>query len=114
MENLIGQKCVACRSDAPQVTDAEIQMYHPQVPNWKIVERNGEKQLERMFKFKDFDDAIIFTNQVAKLAQEQDHHPKITTEWGSVTITWWTHKIKGLHRNDFIMAAKTDQVNSVG
>lgn len=89
-------------------------MYHPQVPNWKIVERNGEKQLERMFKFKDFDDAIIFTNQVAKLAQEQDHHPKITTEWGSVTITWWTHKIKGLHRNDFIMAAKTDQVNSVG
>jgi 4a-hydroxytetrahydrobiopterin dehydratase len=110
MENLVGQKCVACRRDAPQVTDAEIKMYQPEIPDWKMVERDGEKQLERMFKFKSFDDALAFTNRVGKLAQEEDHHPKLITEWGQVTVTWWTHKIKGLHRNDFIMAAKTDKL----
>lgn len=109
MEGLVNQKCVACRGDEPKVTDAEIKMYQPQVPDWKIVERDGEKQLERMFQFKNFDDAVAFTNKVAKLAQTEDHHPKIITEWGKVTIDWWTHKIRGLHRNDFIMAAKTDQ-----
>ncbi|HKM77940.1 MAG TPA: 4a-hydroxytetrahydrobiopterin dehydratase, partial [Candidatus Bathyarchaeia archaeon] len=51
-----------------------------------------------------------FTNQVGKIAQAQSHHPVLVTEWGRVTVTWWTHKIKGLHRNDFIMAAKTDQI----
>ena len=110
MENLVGQKCVACRSDAPQVTDAEIKALQPEIPGWKIVERNGEKQLERVFQFRNFDAAWAFADQVAKLAQDEDHHPTIVLEWGKVTVTWWTHKIKGLHRNDFIMAAKTDQV----
>jgi len=53
-----------------------------------------------------------FTNQVAKIANDEDHHPAILTEWGKVTVTWWTHKIRGLHLNDFIMAAKTDQLAS--
>ncbi len=110
MEKLIEQKCVACRGDEPQVTDAEIKTYQAQIPDWKIVERNGEKQLERTFKFKNFDDAVAFTNKVAEIARAQDHHPTLITEWGAVTVRWWTHKIKGLHRNDFIMAAKTDAV----
>jgi 4a-hydroxytetrahydrobiopterin dehydratase len=58
----------------------------------------------------DFIKAMDFTNRAAQLANEEDHHPAILTEWGKVTVTWWTHKIKGLHQNDFIMAAKTDQL----
>ncbi len=62
------------------------------------------------FKFKNFVQSLEFTNQVGALAEAEGHHPALLTEWGRVTVTWWTHKIKGLHRNDFIMAAKTDQL----
>ncbi len=103
-------KCEACRRGAPTVTDAEITEYHPQVPEWQLVERDGTKRLERVFKFPNFADALTFTNRVGEVAEEEGHHPSILTEWGSVTVTWWTHKIKGLHRNDFIMAAKSDAV----
>ena len=58
----------------------------------------------------DFAEALEFTNDVGAIAEEEGHHPAILTEWGRVTVTWWTHKIRGLHRNDFIMAAKTDQI----
>jgi 4a-hydroxytetrahydrobiopterin dehydratase len=92
------------------VTDAEITALHPQVPDWQIVERDGIKRLERVFKVKDFAAALAFTVQVGELAEAEGHHPALLTEWGRVTVTWWTHKIRGLHRNDFIMAAKTDQV----
>ena len=71
---------------------------------------DGIKRLRRAFKFKDFREAMQFTNRVGELAEQEDHHPAILTEWGKVTVTWWTHKIKGLHRNDFIMAAKTDSL----
>jgi len=81
---------------------------HPQVPDWQIVERDQIKRLERAFKFKNFVEALQFTNRVGELAEEEGHHPALLTEWGRVTVTWWTHKIKGLHQNDFIMAAKTD------
>lgn len=108
--NLVGMKCVACRGDEPSATDVEIVRYQSQVPEWRIVERDGIKRLERTFKFKNFAQAVAFTNRVAALAEEEGHHPAILTEWGKVTITWWTHKIKGLHRNDFIMAAKTDRL----
>lgn len=109
-EELVYQKCVACRGSEPTVTDAEIAIYHPQVVDWQIVERDGIKQLERAYKFKNFVAAVAFTNQVAEIAEAEGHHPMIVTEWGKVTIIWWTHKIKGLHRNDFIMAAKTDKL----
>lgn len=102
-------KCEACRKDAPQVTDAELAEFMPQIPDWKLVERGGIRQLERVFSFEDFAEALDFTNRVGALAEAENHHPAILTEWGRVTITWWTHKIKGLHRNDFIMAARTDQ-----
>ncbi len=110
MADLTQLKCVACRGGEPTVTEAEMAEYQPQVPDWLIVERNGEKQLERTFKFKNFAEALAFTNQVGNLAEAEDHHPMLITEWGAVTVRWWTHKIKGLHRNDFIMAAKTDQL----
>jgi 4a-hydroxytetrahydrobiopterin dehydratase len=77
------------------------------------VEREGIKRLERTFKFKNFVQALAFTNKVGELAEAEGHHPAILTEWGKVTVTWWTHKIRGLHRNDFVMAAKTDRLYSV-
>ncbi len=74
------------------------------------MKREGIERLERVFKFRNFAEALAFSNKVGEIAEEEDHHPAILTEWGRVTVTWWTHKIKGLHRNDFIMAAKTDRV----
>jgi 4a-hydroxytetrahydrobiopterin dehydratase len=110
MEALINLKCVACRGGEPTVTEEEIKVYLPQVPEWQITEEDNVKHLERRFKFKNFREALAFTNQVGELAEQEDHHPLIQTEWGWVKVVWWTHKIKGLHRNDFIMAAKTDEL----
>src|SRR5512133_3028221 len=110
MDALISLKCVACRAGEPTVSDAEILEYQPQIPDWEIMERDGVKRLERVFRFRDFAQALAFTDRVGELAESEGHHPAILTEWGRVTITWWTHKIKGLHRNDFIMAARTDQL----
>ncbi len=113
MEDLVQMKCVACRRDAPTVTSEEILEFRPQVPQWEIKERSGIKRLERAYEFKNFSDALSFTNKVGELAEEEGHHPALITEWGRVAVEWWTHKIKGLHRNDFIMAAKTDQLFTV-
>jgi 4a-hydroxytetrahydrobiopterin dehydratase len=107
---LAREKCVACRRDAPTATDAEIAGLHPQIPEWELVEEDGIKRLRRVFRFDDFAQALEFTNRVGALAEEQAHHPALVTEWARTTVTWWTHKIGGLHRNDFIMAAKTDQL----
>jgi 4a-hydroxytetrahydrobiopterin dehydratase len=110
METLTQMKCVACCKDAPTVTDAEINEFHPQVPDWEIVELDGIKRLRRVFSVDDFAQALDFTKRVGELAEEEGHHPALLTEWGRTTVTWWTHKIKGLHRNDLIMAAKTDEL----
>jgi 4a-hydroxytetrahydrobiopterin dehydratase len=110
VESLAQMRCVACRRDAPTVTDEEIAELHPQVPEWEILAPNGIKQLKRVFAFDDFAQALAFTMDVGRLAEEQGHHPALLTEWGRATVTWWTHKIKGLHRNDFVMAAKTDEL----
>ena len=110
MINLSAGKCVACRRDEPTLTDSEISELHPQVAEWQIKEVDGVKRLERVFKLKNFVEAIAFTNKIGVIAEEEDHHPLIITEWGRVTVQWWSHKIKGLHKNDFIMAAKTDQL----
>jgi 4a-hydroxytetrahydrobiopterin dehydratase len=101
-------KCVACRRDAPTVTDGEIAEIHPQVPGWEIVELDGIKRLRRGFSLDDFAQALEFANKVGERAEEEGHHPALLTEWGRTTVTWWTHKIRGLHRNDFVMAAKRD------
>ena len=110
MAELNQMKCVACRGGEPTLTDEQVREYQPQVPEWQVKVQNGEKRLERAFKFKNFGEALAFTNKVGAAAEEEDHHPLIITEWGKVTVQWWTHKIGGLHRNDFIMAAKTDKL----
>jgi 4a-hydroxytetrahydrobiopterin dehydratase len=103
-------KCVACRGGEPTLTDSQIDQFMPQVPEWQVKELGGEKRLERVFKFKNFADALAFTDRVGAAAEAEDHHPLLITEWGRVTVDWWTHKIHGLHQNDFIMAAKTDEL----
>jgi 4a-hydroxytetrahydrobiopterin dehydratase len=108
MTNLWQLKCVACRGGEPTLSAAEVARLSPQVPEWQVREVDGEKRLERVFKFKDFAQAIAFTDKVGGIAEAEGHHPLIVTEWGMVTVQWWTHKIRGLHQNDFIMAAKTD------
>ncbi len=110
MTPLITQKCVACRKGAPTVTDAEMAEYLPQIPDWQVVEIEGVNRLERTFKFPDFASALAFTNAVGAMAEEEGHHPLLVTEWGCVKAQWWTHKIRGLHQNDFIAAAKTNRL----
>ena len=108
MNQLTQLKCIACRKGEPTVTDEEIAEFRPQVPDWDISEVDGVKRLEKVFKFDNFVHALAFTNKIGELAEEEGHHPALLTEWGKVTVSWWTHKIRGLHRNDFIMAAKID------
>ncbi|MDM8005754.1 MAG: 4a-hydroxytetrahydrobiopterin dehydratase [Phycisphaerae bacterium] len=113
MSPLVDLKCEACRNDEPCVTGAESLDLLKEIPDWRIVQREGVQRLERVYTFPDFAQAIRFTDQVAFLAEEIGHHPAILTEWGRVTVHWWTHKIKGLHPNDFIMAAKTDGIYEI-
>ena len=108
MSELTQQHCEACNKDAPKVTSDEKQTLHKDIPDWKIVETDVEEQLHKVFKLKNSAQAQAFTNKVGDLAEAEDHHPAILLEYGKVTVSWWTHAIGGLHRNDFIMAAKTD------
>lgn len=110
MSDLHQLKCEACHSDAEKVTDQELTELSQGIPLWNVVERQGIMQLERHFIFKNFKLAWAFSNQVAELAEKEFHHPSITLEWGKVTVTWWSHSVKGLHKNDFICAAKTDML----
>lgn len=110
MPQLSAEQCTACRPDAPPVTEAELAELKPQIPDWEIVTRDGIPRLERVFQFKDFVTALQFTNRVGELAESAGHHPALLTEWGRVTVSWWTHKIRNIHRNDLIMASRTDEV----
>src|SRR5215469_13155586 len=105
------EKCTACRRDSPRVTEHEVNELKLQIPEWMLVERDGIQRLERVFRFPNFAEALAFTNRVGSIAEAEGHHPAILTEWGRVTIALWTHKIRGLRRNDFIMAAKLDSLN---
>ena len=111
MDDLRQMKCTPCRGGIPPLTNEEIEPLQAQVPDWQVIEIDGIQRLRRVFKLKNFAEALAFTNKVGALAEEEDHHPAILTEWGKVTVTWWTHKIRGLHENDFIMAARTDEVH---
>lgn len=113
MDELIGKKkCVPCSTDAPLATDVEIAEFLPQLPGWEIVEIDGMRRLTKVFVFKNFRQALHFTNLVGEAAEAEGHHPALLTEWGKVTVSWWTHKIGGLHLNDFIMAAKTEEIGN--
>ena len=109
-ENLSENKCEACSIDAPVLTEQEINNFLPQIPSWAVHEEEGVKRLICSFAFTNYENSVNFTNLVAKLAEEENHHPEIVLEWGNVTVSWWSHKIKGLHTNDFICASKTDNL----
>ena len=110
MDSLTSQKCVACQADAPKVTDDELVELIKEIPDWKPITEESMLRLHRVFEFQDYSSAVQFANKIADLAEQEDHHPAILLEWGKVEVTWWTHKILGLHKNDFIAAAKTDLI----
>jgi 4a-hydroxytetrahydrobiopterin dehydratase len=110
MTKLIDLHCNPVTADTPRLTGREISKLGAELPGWQTHKKGGMLRLEKSFKFKDFSQALGFTNRVGGLANQEDHHPALLTEWGKVTVTWWTHKIKGLSMNDFIMAAKTEQL----
>lgn len=111
MTKLHENRCEACRAGAPKLSEAEQIALLPEIPGWQIID-DGVAKLVRHFQFGDFMSAMAFTNRVAELAEQQNHHPQITVTWGDAEVTWWTHKIAGLHHNDFVMAAKTSQLYS--
>ena len=110
MSELSQQHCEACRADAPLISDDELRELMPKIPDWEVTVVDGIMQLSRDFKFANFVDAMAFSNRVGDIAEAEGHHPAILTEWGKVKVTWWSHKIRGLHKNDLIMAARTDDV----
>lgn len=110
MTKLHQMNCVACRGDEPALSKEEIAALKPELPEWEIVHVDGVPRLERTYKLKNFIEAMAFSTKIGMTAEKEDHHPMIVTEWGKVRVQWWTHKIKGLHKNDFIMAAKTDEI----
>lgn len=82
----------------------------PELLYWETVKQDGVERLQRVFRFDNFVEALHFTNRIGELAEAYQHHPLIITEWGRVTVQWWTHTAGGLDQNDFILAAKTDEL----
>jgi len=109
-DKLSQQTCIPCSGSLPPATAAEIETYRAQLPGWQLISPDGVSQIQRQYRFKNFVQALEFTNEVGAIAEAAGHHPALLTEWGKVTVTWWTHAIGGLHQNDFVMAAKTDEV----
>ncbi len=112
MSELSSGQCEPCRVGAPLLTDEELAGLSSQIPDWNVIEVDGVKQISRQYAFNNFVAAMAFANKVGEIAEQEGHHPALLVEWGKATVTWWTHKINGLHRNDIIMAAKTDELLS--
>lgn len=112
MTELAGERCEACHAGAPKVPEAERPGLLAEIPEWELVEVNGTPRLRRAYRFPSWEAALAFTVHVGGLAAAEDHHPSLRTEWGKVTVTWWTHAIRDLHRNDFVMAAKCDEAHA--
>ena len=108
MTDLVQATCVPCRGGVPTLTDGEVALLLPEVPEWRVDVVEGVKRIHREFRFKDFRSALGFAVQVGELAEREQHHPELHLAWGKVRIETWTHKIRGLHQNDFILAAKID------
>jgi len=108
MERLAQERCIPCTGDVPQLTDPEIHDLHLSAPMWQVAEVEGIKRLQRSFEFDSYGDGVIFASRVGGLADEQNHHPTIIIRYKQVEVEWYTYAIKGLHRNDFIMAARSD------
>lgn len=105
---LTAKTCVPCRGGIPPLTEENARAYAAATPGWTLAE-NGARLLRR-FEFRDFRGAMEFVNRVAGLAEEEGHHPDFAIHWNKVDLTLWTHKIGGLHENDFILAAKIDRL----
>jgi len=110
MDNLYQRHCEICHLGTPVLTEDEASSLALAIPSWRREFHDGVEKLIREFHFIEFNDAFSFTYKISKLAEHENHHPSILTEWGKVTVYWWTHKINGLHSNDFIMAAKADLI----
>ena len=107
MNDLINKNCVPCQGGIPPLTAEEIKHYLHKVKDWHVIDNH---HLEKTFVFPNFKSALSFVNKVGELAEQEMHHPNICFTWGKVDITIWTHKINGLHDNDFIMASKFDEL----
>lgn len=110
MSELENLKCEACRASEPPLDEDKIKEFLETIKDWQVKDVNGIKILEKDFKFPNFIKAVEFSNLVAEISEANGHHPELVVSWGRVVVKWWTHKIKGLHKNDFIMAAKTDKI----
>lgn len=111
MTNLAQKKCVPCEGGVPTIPpDKAAELLKELNPEWRIVDDG--KKLERKFKFKNFKEALAFVNEVGRIAEEEQHHPNIYFSWGYVIVTLWTHAIGGLFDNDFILAAKIDELET--
>ena len=110
MSTLCDEGCVACRAGAPRVEAEEAAQLLVQLPLWRLECQQGVDRLVREFKFANFVEALAFTDRVGAMAESMQHHPQITLTWGRVELQWWTHKIKGLHRNDFVCAARSERL----
>lgn len=108
MSVLAAETIVLCKRGTPPLSAAEIAALSAVVPQWHLVQEAGVAQLQRTFVFNDFAQALHFTNIVGELAELANHHPALLLEWGKLRVSWWTHTIGGLHRNDFILAARCD------
>ena len=109
---LAERACTPCRGGVPPLTREEAETFRRQAPDWELVD-DGTR-VTRTFKFADFAAALNFVGRVGDLAEEERHHPDISFGWGYATVSLWTKKIKGLHENDFIMAAKIDRLAGEG
>ncbi len=107
MTDLTKQKCEACTIDAPLVDEKRFTELLKDLDSWEII-YGDVNMLSKTYLFDSYEDSVKFSMEIAKLAENEDHHPAILLEWGSVRVQWWSHKIKGLHMNDFICAAKTE------
>ena len=114
MSDLSNNKCEACRSDASKLPLNQIEKYLTDYPHWNLRQENEIYMIFRVFSFPNFVAATEFVNKITRLSEEEGHHPKLIVEWGKVEVVWWTHKINGLHLNDFIMASKTDKIYGGG
>lgn len=110
MNLLTTASCEACKKNAPSLSSTELNSLLPEIPDWQLINDNGINKLQQIFTIKNYQQAVKFTLAIAELAEQQGHHPKITLEYGQVSVQWWTHIINGLHKNDVIMAAKSSDI----
>jgi 4a-hydroxytetrahydrobiopterin dehydratase len=106
--DLRSKTCTPCRGGIPPLSKADAESYLEQAPGWALMDEG--RRIERSFPFKNFKEALNFVTGVGALAEREGHHPDISFGWGSARVSWQTKKIKGLHENDFIMAAKTNEL----